>query len=293
MRVKVSHFTEEALRTQDEAYLASLPKIKPPPMLQSAEVEKPKVVKHSKEEELLRDKWSRLLEMIGKGRLEALKQFWEREGAAMGGVNAQIPEWMGESRATLLQVASLTGQEQVTAWLLTEAHADPTIPVPMGKGEDSPGDGRGDFGNTGEIHKKSKRTAYDIAKTKAIRDIFRRCADEHPDWWDWLGDAHIPSVLSKDMEDEQNEKKKTRRKGLKDRVREREVKEKEKPQLPEPEPIQVTRGIKPQGPSEPQRLGGSSGSTDAVLGLTSEMRARIERERRARAAEARLKASRA
>lgn len=30
-RVKVSHLTEEALRAQDEAYLASLPKPKPKP----------------------------------------------------------------------------------------------------------------------------------------------------------------------------------------------------------------------------------------------------------------------
>ena len=39
----------------------------------------------------------------------------------------------------------------------------------------------------------------------------------------------------------------------------------------------------------PRRLGGSAGGQDAVAGLSAEMRAKVERERRARATEARLK----
>ena len=59
-RVKVSHLTEDALRAQDEAYLASLPKPKPAPSAPAPtkEKEKVKVPKLSAEEEALRAKWT-------------------------------------------------------------------------------------------------------------------------------------------------------------------------------------------------------------------------------------------
>ncbi|KAF8661295.1 hypothetical protein AX16_001394 [Volvariella volvacea WC 439] len=289
-KVKLSHHTEEELRAQDEEYLASLPKSR---ALQTAtpatEVEKPKLQKLTKEEEALRDKWSRLLEMIAKGRLEPLKAFWEREGMSLGGANVQIPEFTGEKRATLLQVAAHSGQEEVTRWLLEDLRADPTVPVPnvrTGEGEQVDGN---EFDPTNHS-KGGGRTAYDLAHTKGVRDIFRRCAGAHPEWWDWFGEARVPSALNKEMEDDRDEKKKIRRRGLKDRVREREAKEREKQeQNSEPIVVEPAKPAKAQDPTAPQKLGGSSGSLDAVTGLTPEMRARVERERRARAAEARLK----
>jgi len=60
------------------------------------EPEKPKQPKLSKEEEIIRDKWTRLLEMVSKGRLDPLMTFWEREGSTIGGVDTVIPEWTGE-----------------------------------------------------------------------------------------------------------------------------------------------------------------------------------------------------
>ena len=297
-RTKVSHLTEDALRAQDEAHLASLPKARPPPAPVAPIVpEKPKQPKLSKEEELLREKWSRLLEMIHKGRLEPLKAFWDRENAALGGnIDTPVPEWTGERWATLLQVATHAGHEDVTQWLLEEARADPTIPVPSKSGQiDVDGDVE-DGGDTSDSPRKvttatSRRTAYDLARTKPLRDVFRRCAAAHPEWWDWLGSARVPSALSKEMEEEQEEKKKVRRKGLKERVREREAKDREReterPKTP-PVTIQTKEERKPSS-SVANRLGGNSGAADAVMGLTPEMRAKVERERRARAAEARMK----
>ena len=93
------------------------------------------------------------------------------------------------------------------------------------------------------------------------------------------------------MEEGRDEKKKARRKGLKDKIREREALQKEKEkevevvEPPKPAPV-PTRPVKEDGP---RRLGGSATAQESVMGLTPEMRARIERERRARAAEARLK----
>jgi hypothetical protein len=95
--------------------------------------------------------------------------------------------------------------------------------------------------------------------------------------------------LSKEQEEEREEKKKVRRKGLKDRVKEREAKAKPAPE-PEPQPKPVQQNQKVRDPTGPRKLGGASGAAEGIAGLTPEMRAKVERERRARAAEARLNA---
>jgi len=290
-RVKTSHFTEEALREQDEAYLASLPKPKPKIQVPvSTPVVKAKQPKLSREEELVRDKWNRLLDMVAHGRLDTLKDFWERDGRGLGGIDARIPSWTGVKVATLLQYATQAGQEAVTEWLLNVEHADPTIVVPSETvaTEQDPLDGNLEAIG---VTRGPYRTAYDLASSRTVRDVFRRSADAHPEWWDWLGAGHIPSVLSQEMEEEREEKRKVRRKGLKDKIKERESREKERGSLLEevvdvPVPEPPTHAQPSNGP---RRLGGASGSVDAVAGLTPEMRAKVERERRARAAEARLK----
>jgi hypothetical protein len=273
-RVKVSHFTEENLREQDEAFLASLPKPKPLPSAAStASPKMPKVEapKLTKEQEALKEKWRRTLEMVRRGRLDALKSFWDREGESIGGVDARVPDWAEKDDAgfTLLQAAASAGQEEVVEWLLEGLGADPTLPI----------DEQTDAA-------KTNRVAYDLASSKGVRDVFRRVAGIMPNRWDWLGVGHVPSVLTKEMEAEQDQKKKVRRKGLKEKMKEREEKEKEAVEEdPEPAPAPVLRAAPSGGP---QKLGGNKviGGSE---GLTPEMRMKIERERRARAIEARLK----
>jgi len=270
-RVKVSHFTEEDLREQDEAFLASLPKPKSLPSAASIappKVPKVEVPKLTKEQEALKEKWRRMLEMVRRGRLDALKSFWDREG---GGVDARVPDWAEKDDAgfTLLQVAASVGQEEVVEWLLERLEADPTLPV-----------------NEQTDATKTRRVAYDLAPSKGVRDVFRRAAGVMPNRWDWLGVGHVPSVLTKEMEAEQDQKKKVRRKGLKEKMKEREEQEKAAVEEdPEPAPAPVLRAAPSGGP---QRLGGNKviGGSE---GLTPEMRMKIERERRARAIEARLK----
>ncbi|KAF8557784.1 hypothetical protein OG21DRAFT_1536863 [Imleria badia] len=289
VQVKVSHLTEEALRAQDEAYLASLPKPKPVPTQPTPEsIAKPKTPRLTKEEEIYREKWSRLLDMVSKGRLEPLKGFWEREGEDIGGVDVPIPEWTGDRRASLLQVAAQAGHEAVVQWLLFDLHADPTTSVSLawtkeGGIESDPSDAEAPPAGSG-------RTAYDLARSRAVRDVFRRCAADHPEWWDWFGVAHIPSALSKEKEDERDDKKKQRKRGLREKMREREARERERGKSSEVVvPVEEPPKAKKEPPSGAQKLGGSSGSTDGISGLTPEMRVKVERERRARAAEARLK----
>ncbi|KAK2465656.1 hypothetical protein APHAL10511_002200 [Amanita phalloides] len=266
-RVKVTHFTEDALRAQDEAYFASLPQPRPRPPAPQPEAEKvkTKVAKLSKEEEVLREKWSRLLEMIIKGRLEVLKLFWEREGETLGGVNAAIPDWTGEKRTRMLQVATQSGHEEVAQWMLEELRADPTITV-------------------------GGRTAYELATNKAVRDVFRRCAAAHSEWWDWFGTARVPSALSKEMEDERDTKRRERRKGLKDKLRERVKEEEVVVEVPAVAAVDGAPAVEAAEATDGgRRLGGMAGSAEGVAGLSAEMRGRVERERRARAAEARLR----
>lgn len=245
----------------------------------------------SKEEEAVREKWARLLEMVSKGRLDPLISLWTREGSNLGGINTPIPEWTGEPRATLLQAATVAGHENVVRWLLEDAHADPTIDVPFRSTDEDEDIGHlSDVSDSPQMTLSSRRTAYDLARTRGVRNVFRRCAAAHPDWWDWLGAARVPSFLSQKLEEEQEEKKKGRRKTLKEKVKEREAKEKEKEKAPILE--QVVESGKKERENEdfsgPRKLGGSAGGREGLFGLTSEMRARVERERRARAAEARI-----
>lgn len=302
-RVKVSHLTEDALRAQDEAYLASLPKPKPKPSAASqtpSQPEQPAIPPPPKltlEEERLKEKWLRVLEIVTKGRVDTMKAFWAREEESLGGVDARVPDWIDSTRegATLLQVAAHAGQEDMTRWLLEDAHANPTLDVLTDQlPTDTPAAGESDD-EAAPVISGPRRTAYDIASTKAVRNVFRRCAAAHPDWWDWLGAARVPSILTKEMEEGRDEKKKVRRKGLKDKIKEREAREKTKEVEVEvartPSPPPVARPAANGGPTMgPRKLGGASGSAEGVAGLTPEMRAKIERERRARAAESRMQA---
>ena len=288
-KVKITHFTEAELKAQDEAYLASLPKPKPIPVpVQPKEKPvQPQLPKLTKEEEALKEKWGRVLEMVSKGRLEPLKPFWEKEyanlvGGGGEGVDIRVPKVAGEHEGqTALQVAASSGQENVVQWLLEEEGADPTIDVPS---ESSTLDPDG----TTPI---KRRTAYDLASTKEVRNVFRRCAGSHPDKWDWFGAGKVPSALTADQEEQRDEKKKVRRKGLKDKIKEREARQSAaSEEEPEPEVETKMVGALPEEKTGPRKLGGVTGDNNAVLGLTAEMRARLERERRARAAEARMKA---
>jgi len=91
------------------------------------------------------------------------------------------------------------------------------------------------------------------------------------------------------MEDKRDEKKRQRKGALKDKMRGRMAQEKTNArEVVEEPPPRVVRIEEPS--TGPQKLGGRSGGQGDINGLTPEMRMKIERERRARAAETRQKA---
>jgi hypothetical protein len=210
----------------------------------------PAAPKLSTEEEALLDRQRRLAEMIRKGRLDALKPFVEK--------------YRTEINSESLGLAASSDQEDVLRYLLEEVRLDPTIPI------------------------EGSRRAYDLSATKGIRNVFRRTAYNHPDWYDWQ-EARVPSGLSEEMEAEQDRKKNERRKGLKEKMKEREKARAEALPEKEDEPAPVAPAA-PVSRDGPQKLGGKIGGEGNLSGMTPEMRMRVERERRARAAEARFKA---
>ncbi|KAG8759548.1 hypothetical protein FRC14_005671 [Serendipita sp. 396] len=292
IHAKTTRYTEAELKEQDEHALSLLPKPKPAPsQTQPAPAKskpKPEVPKLTKEQEAQRDIWMRILEMTKKGRLESLQGYFEKVQAELGGTDARVPNLDGldpeDVGCTLLHIASSSSQEEVVQWLLEQANANPTLRVPFAREN-----GEGESSDAG-------RTPYEVAGSKSVRDTFRRLAGIYPDRWDWLNEGRIPSVLSKELEEEQDSKKKTRRKGLKEKMKEREERNKSAASGNEDDSDGAFVGVsgrenKPAASKGPQKLGGTSGSASSVLGLTPEMRAKLERERRARAIEQRMQSA--
>ncbi|PKK80939.1 hypothetical protein RhiirC2_723275 [Rhizophagus irregularis] len=168
---------------------------------------------------------------------------------------------------TLLHLASYLGHHDIVEYLLHQG-ADPTITS------------------------KKNVTPYDLANDKETRNIFRRYMAEHMDKWDWTI-AHVPSPLTKEMEEEQQNKLKEKKKKNKEKKKKTTTNKKEK----ELEGKTVTESIEPKSESlisaSSKKLTSNKtpDSSSSLIGLPPEMRMKIERERRARAAEARLKST--
>ena len=159
-----------------------------------------------------------------------------------------------------LHLASSVNSSAVVLALLTKARADPTLVN---------GDGK---------------PAFDLAGHRATRDAFRVARSElGENAWDWSA-AHVPPPLSKAeaekrgaLEKAEADKAETaRRKAEEDRLR------KEKPIVDQTtKKGGKTLGAVPKTAEERRE--------EDARGMTPEMRMRIERERRARAAEERMK----
>ncbi|TKY85541.1 hypothetical protein EX895_005703 [Sporisorium graminicola] len=282
-----------------------------------------KATRLTEEEQAERTKWSRLLEMIRKNRTEALMTFLSKNEQDMlhGKIDTRLPDWLLEQEVaeagasapasklipcTLLQLAAESGSEAVTRFLLVDKHADPTLAA------ERLGDLRKRFAEPSATAQAQEapvdsfhRTAYDLCSTKEVRNVFRKMMAEHPDHFDWggmsAGGARVPSALTEEMQDNQVAKQKDRRAALREKARERAIKAAEKSTSStsasqEEERVQSAAQQQKSSHHSTNRLGGSNTTPRALLqqrdeqqGLTPEMRARIEREKRARAAEERMK----
>lgn len=222
----------------------------------------------------------KLIELIKKGRADAASSHLLKHGMD---ASTLLPlttstEYDMRRTPTLLHLASHHGQSQVVKILLEKHNADPTVTSAGDQGKDE----SAGFSTT-------SLTAYDVAKDKETRNAFRRAMALIPDNWDWMGLAHVPSALTPDMEAEQERKAKEKTKKLLDAERERKK----------------TREARPVTPTNNKAVSSSSSSSSPSLmsknlasasaansHLSPELRMRLERERRANAAEARMAAMR-
>ncbi|CEP12209.1 hypothetical protein [Parasitella parasitica] len=171
---------------------------------------------------------------------------------------------------TLLHVAANTGgAADLVKALLIQYDADPTVISDAGK------------------------TAYEVSKDKETRNAFRRCMCDYPDKWRWLEDGRVPSPLTEQQELDQlaKEKKKQAKEQEKKRLldierQKMEAAKEAKEEEARFEKLQAARAKSNMMPIV-RRLGGDSVMNTA--NMTPEARMRLEREKRARAAEDRLK----
>lgn len=309
-RVKVSHLSAEALASLDAEYLSSITPISTPVVQQTQKLlpSKPVAPKLSRAEELERDRWERMVDMVKKGKIEVLSSFLDKYGPELeqvkgmtSGVWGTLPDWMDESKITptLLHVASSADQAEMVRWLLVEKRADPTLEASVVVNEAE-----------GEPSSRPILTPYEMAPSRGTRNIFRFLTASNPDWWDWTGTgptgARVPSGLTEDKEEERDSKNKDRRSKLREKIKERD-KERDLKEALEKEALEKEKAekerveleeLKRKGgnrvvPTGPQRLGGGPprvlvNREMAAAGLTEEQKMRIQREQRARAAEARL-----
>ncbi|KAF9362038.1 hypothetical protein BGX26_006555 [Mortierella sp. AD094] len=230
---------------------------------------------------------SKLIDLVKKGRAEAMSSHILKHGidSSMLLPLTSSSEYDIRRTPTILHLASHHGQASVVKVLLEKHMADPTMTassvVDSQQDPEISEDGAPSLG-------ASSFTAYDIAKDKETRNAFRRSMALLPDAWDWVGQAHVPSALTPEMEAEQERKAKEKSRKVQEAERERKkAREANRPTTP------VGQSPASKSSSSSSVVAKSLASVSAANShLSPEMRMRLERERRANAAEARMLALR-
>jgi len=254
-RVKVSEVDEAALAAAaaaaevEAAHSISQPKPAP--------TSKPKP---SKEEEEASLHTSQLQALIRRSKAPALLSYLSTNSLSPNYPFHPPSTQANHHAPTPLHLSSSTNTPALVLALLTKAYANPTLP------------------------NADKKPAFDLAGDRSTRDAFRVARSElGEDKWDWNA-AHIPPALSKAEAERRDAREKAegekveaeRRKGEEERLRREGPKE--------------DGGVKKGG----KALGALPKTAEErreedARGMTPEIRTRVERERRARAAEERMK----
>ncbi|GAA5892369.1 hypothetical protein JCM8208_005804 [Rhodotorula glutinis] len=302
-RVKTSHLSASALAALDASYLSSIaPKPAPAPSAPASsstkkELAKPAEPQLTKAEELERDRWTRLVDMVRKGRVDALRAFLDKygpeletghedgarstatgSGSGSGSTRGELPSWWDarerERTPTLLHCAASADQPHVVRFLLDSASSpssDPTYLSPLG------------------------RTAYELCGSRATRNQFRFVAFSDPGRCDWSGAARVPSGLDEEVERDKERREEERRAKARERDEAREAERAAELAAARDKEEQRVRDAQARAPSLKAGVNRLGGGPPAVIqdrqrsGLSEEQKRRVEREERARAAEARLK----
>jgi hypothetical protein len=253
--VKVSHVDEEALRRQAEAEAAK----KDVTLARSSPG--PKQSKPSPEEEAAMMHTTQIASLIRRSKVPGLLKYLSSN--VIPSNFEFVPQSQYHHAPTPLHLAASVNSAPVVSALLTKADANPTLLNEDGK------------------------TPFELAGERSTRDAFRMARGELGEGrWDWDA-ARVPSALSKaevDSREAQDRKAKE----------DADAKEKERRRVE----VERLRREEEEKPWKNRGKGRSMGTLEKTAsekreeesrGMTAEMRARLERERRARAAEERLK----
>lgn len=226
---------------------------------------KPSAPKLSKEEEAAQLHTSQLLALIRRSKAPGVLLYLTKNELSPN--FTFYPASEHHHAPTPLHLSASTNSPALVTALLTKSKADPTITNADG------------------------RTAYDIAGEPKTRDAFRVARHRlGENAWDWT-EAHIPSALTQEEADAKSKQEKAASDAAEVQRRKAEL-----------EQIRIDEERRKVGKIERKAGAGKSLGQAVALektanekreeemrGMTPEMRMRIERERRARAAEERLK----
>ncbi|KAK9701913.1 hypothetical protein K7432_011496 [Basidiobolus ranarum] len=213
----------------------------------------------------LLDLKSKAISSIRKGKLAIFKNLLAKhpELTVTADLSAIEPKY-----PTFLHLASFESRSDFIFYLVTNG-ANPATPA---------------------LYGKSPKVPYDVAKDKNARNAFRRLMADYPNQWDWKA-AHVPSPLTKEMLEEQ-EKKEHEREERKRKELEKQRQKLESEIKEENLNKEKAATLKSSSASTSRRLDGNRLNVDqarnTIGNMTPEVRARLERERRARAAEKRM-----
>lgn len=228
----------------------------------------------------------------------------------------KLPDWMEEAKTcpTLLHVAASNDQPDLVRYLLIDQKADPTLSAFITTASSAPDSSLSadeipsliTTTTTTRTLLPPSRTAYECSASRSVLNIFRRAFADNPTRCDWINQARVPSPLTEEMESLQINKKNERNSKLKDKLKERQLErerdnerllQEEKENLMRIEQEEKIRREKEEAKKlsnskTPKRLGGAAPKNvldqTVLKGLSEEAKMRIEREKRAKAAEARL-----
>lgn len=204
-----------------------------------------------KKEKQAPDHHANLTALVRRGRVPALQAYLHEHGLSTGSL------FVHHHTPTLLHMAASLNQPAIVFFLL--ASSDPSLQNSNGK------------------------TPFELCGERPARDAFRVARSELLDRWDWEA-ARVPSPLS--PSDLQRRHALEQEKAQRETEREAQRRKVEEERLRQAQQEQEAR----QQRSKPERRLGADVSVQGMAegGLSQEARTRLERERRARAAEARM-----
>ncbi|CAJ2504054.1 Uu.00g114480.m01.CDS01 [Anthostomella pinea] len=235
----------------------------------SSKPAKPAIPKLSEAEETAQLHTSQLQAFIRRSKLPALLSYLKSNDLPSDFRFQPAESQQNHHAPTPLHLAASQNSAPLVAGLLGKGGADPTIANGEGK------------------------TAFDLAGDRATRDAFRVARHELGEaLWDWDA-AKVPTPLKREEAEkrEERERAESDRKEAERRKAEEERLQREGPKVPDSSSGSSSKGARPGR----RLLDGGVLKTaqerreDEARGLTPEQRMKLDRERRARAAEERFK----